>query len=315
MFQFFSKMTNKVSGCHFLIFVLVAFLTSSCSVSNRGISGKNNSFVQERKITRFSPVELLNWKDTSMASLADSILAYALDHEALYTLCDTLKPLSSVKLLRYPLGKDQLKADGSPHAAPTESSHYEEIKKLQGLCEALSWGDVRFIIVPFKVVDNEFRNMEIYAVRKSVFNKTMQRYASFFGQWGFVPSSDPAVVLTAIEFEQKLDRFRAYGHLFGYPTYAVDFFVAAAQQQDADSAKKLVPRDFFPIPVFAGHRGYFTYAIPKGQAPQAVDTSLLFAASQTLELYKKVRPQFVRPTGLAARALWIEMLKQSSFLP
>jgi len=302
-------------GYRFLIFALVSLLTYSCNVSKRSVSGKDDADVRGSKMASIATAELLNWRDTSLAALADSILAYGLDHEALFTLCDTLKPISSVKLLRYPLVLNKEKVEGSPLAAPTESSHYDEIKKLQWLCDALSYGDVQFIMVPFRMVDNGFRNIEIYVVRKSVFNKTMQRHASFFGQWGFVSSSDPAVVLTAIEFEQKLDRFRAYGHLFGYPAYAVDFFVEAARQQDLDSAKKLVARDFFPIPVFAGNRGYFTYAIPKGQAPQAVDSALLFAASQTLELYKKIRPQFVRPTGLAARALWIEMLKQSSFLP
>lgn len=153
--------------------------------------------------------------------------------------------------------------------------------------------------------------MEIYVVRRSVFQKKLVAYQSFFGQWGFTPSSNPSVVLPIVEYESRWDRNRAYGYLFGYPAYAVDFFVQAAKTHDTDTAHKLINRDFFAIPVYAGNKGYFTYAIPKGQAPFASDSALYVRAATTLERYKTIRAKYITATGIKAMELWKEMRKES----
>lgn len=242
-------------------------------------------------------------------ALADSILAYALDHEALFTLADTLKPISSVRFLRCAVAKDSTMNDGD--AAVTKGdSLLRQIERYQEACAALSTGDWQFILVPFNRTDKNVRNMEIYVVRRSKFNRELAEHPAFWGQWGFTPSADPAVVLPVIEFETKLDRNRAYGYLFGYPDYAVDFFVEAAKRQEQDTAHKLVPRDFFAIPVYAGNKGYFTYAIPKGYEPTDVDSSLYRKAAITLERYKALRDEYKTPTGIQATKLWKRLRKE-----
>jgi len=163
------------------------------------------------------------------------------------------------------------------------------------------------VLIPFKRADNGTRNLEIYVVRKSRFASILKTYSSFFGQWGFTPATKPAVVLTAVEYETRLDRNRAYGYLFGYPAYAVDFFVESTMKQEADIAKTLVPRDFFAIPVFASNSGHFTYAMPKGYQPTATDSAIYKKAMVTLEKYKAIREKYNTPQGLRAMKLWMKI--------
>lgn len=241
-------------------------------------------------------------------ALADSVLAYALDHEALYTLADTLKPISSVKFLRYAIAKDFTQGDGDV-TVTRKDSLLQKIEALQKVCNTLSGGDWQFVLMPFERTEKNIRNMEIYVVRKSVFEKKLAAYHSFFGQWGFTPATNPSVVLPVVEYESRWDRNRAYGYLFGYPSYAVDFFVEAQKTQDKDTAHKLVTRDFFAIPVFAGNSGYFKFAIPKGQQPFTSDSALYNKAMATLERYKTVRERYVTATGIKAMELWKAMRK------
>ena len=94
------------------------------------------------------------------------------------------------------------------------------------------------------------------------------------------------------EYEKKYERWRSYGYLFGYPSYAVDFFVAAGKSED--STKLFVKRDFFAIPVFAGETGHFTYAIPKGYLPSSIDSSIYNKAIPTLNKYKRARIMYTK---------------------
>lgn len=242
-------------------------------------------------------------------ALADSILAYALDHEAIYTLLDTIKPISSVKFLRYKVAADSSTAPGEERIVK-DLSLLKEIRAYQKVCEALSIGDWQFVLMPFAMTTGNNRSIEIYAVRKSRFKSLLEQKQHFFGQWGFTPDANPATVLPVIEYEKKYNRFRAYGYLFGYPDYAVDFFVNATIQADKDTSIKIVPRDFFAIPVFAGPKGYFTYAMPKDHQPGATDSLTYYKAMKVLEAYKAERPKYINAAGgYNATALWIEWNK------
>lgn len=266
------------------VFVLAGLI--SCASSNK-ISRSSQSFTFNR-------------------SLADSILAYALDHEALYTLADTLKPMSSVKFLRYAIAKDSSMQDGDAVVTKNDSL-LQLIDQYQAVCQALSNDSWQFVMVPFQRTEKQMRNLEIYVIRKKAFANKINEYQSFFGQWGFTPNTNPAVVLSVIEYETRWDRNRAYGYLFGYPAYAVDFFVEANKIQQADVNKTIVPRNFFAIPVFAGNQGYFTYAMPKNYQPSGLDSAIYNKAQNTLKQYKSLRSTYLKPTGLEAQALWKRM--------
>jgi hypothetical protein len=208
---------------------------------------------------------------------ADSLLSYALDHEALYTLMDTLKPISSVKLIKLPLlSKDKRRADSARAA----------LERWTKLVQQMQLPDLRFILQPFERNEGDDKYVEIYAVRLSVLQKKLKEQASFYQTIGLTQDAAAETVLAITEFENKYQRWRSYGYLFGYPSYAVDFFVQAGKEQD--STGKFVQRDFFAIPVQAANTGYFTYAIPKGYKTDITDSTIYHKATQTLTAYSVV---------------------------
>lgn len=209
---------------------------------------------------------------------ADSLLTYALNHEALYTISDTLKPMSSIKLFRLPLlSKDTL----------IQQKAIDSLKKLHSLISKLHTKHLQFILNPFERNDGEYKNLELYVIRKDKVRKVIQQYDSFYAGMGISENASPATVLSVTEFENKYSRWRSYGYLFGYPSHAVDFFVEAGRSQD--STGEFVQRNFFAIPVFAGTTGYFTYAIPKNYQPTQIDSTLYHKAVLTLDKYRKVK--------------------------
>jgi len=217
---------------------------------------------------------------------ADSLLRYALDHEALYTICDTLKPMSSVKLYRLPLlSKDSL----------IQKQAADSLHQLFRLVNKMNTKSLQFILNPFERNDGEYKNVELYVVRSNQISKTIQKNTSFYARMGIGENAAPATVVAVTEFENKYDRWRSYGYLFGYPSHAVDFFVEAGQKQD--SAGQFVQRNFFAIPVFAGPTGYFTYAIPKTYQPTQIDSAIYRKAMRTLERYRKVKEKFTHASA------------------
>ncbi len=256
--------------------------------------------------TRQSPTAIHTGFDQA---LADSMFAYALDHEAIYTLLDTLKPISSVRFLRYRIAADSATAAGAENIVRHDSLLHA-IAAYQKICHAFSRGDWQFVLNPFARTDDGYRNIEIYVVRKSRFRQLLQQKSHFFGQWGFTADADPATVLSVIEYENKYDRYRAYGYLFGYPDYAVDFFVDAAIRSDRDTSIGLVPRDFFAIPVWERPTGHFTYAMPKGHQPDETDSVIYRKAMLTLDRYKKERSRYINKRGgFNATGLWLQWNK------
>lgn len=229
-------------------------------------------------------------------ALADSLLAFALDHEALYTLVDTLKPMSSVKLLKFNVAKDS--AVAMWNASIFSPKSLDSISLYTRLCKALSTKSKQLFLVPFSRTDKGFRDMEIYVVDKKRFASVINQHASFFGQFAITKEMEPAQVVTIIEYENKYDRWRGYGYLFGYPTHAVDFFVQAGKAQD--SSGTLVERSFFQIPVYAGEAGYFTYAVPRGYPSSAVDSTIYRKAIAKLTWYKKTRKTYEKRGELKA---------------
>ncbi len=271
-----------------ILLVIIVLIAASCSINKQSRTNTHYRFDQ---------------------TLADSMFAYALDHEAIYSLLDTLKPISSVSFLRYKIAADSNTAPGSKNIVPNDSLLHT-LAAYQKICHALSTGDWQFVLSPFARTDNGYRNIEIYVVRKSRFKQVLQQKSHFFGQWGFTPEADPGTVLSVIEYEQKYDRYRAYGYLFGYPDYAVDFFVDAAIQSDSDTSIGLVPRDFFAIPVWERPTGHFTYAMPKGHQPDETDSIIYRKAMLTLDRYKRERSRYINSQGgFNATALWLQWNK------
>lgn len=238
---------------------------------------------------------------TVQKQTADSLLAYGLDHEALYTLLDTLKPVSSLKLYRLPLLSSLL---------TQRDSALNALQNVQKVAAGLSRGDFEFLLTPFERRDSIYKNIQLYAVRKSRLKSMIRSHRDFYARLGITEDTPPATVLAVTEYETPYDRWRSYGYLFGYPDYAVDFFVEAGKTQDSTS--QFVKRDFFQIPVFAAEKGYFTYAMPQGHTPGVTDSLIHQKAGRVLQDYKTRRPKYRNGSGLKATKLWYRKLNKSS---
>jgi hypothetical protein len=219
-------------------------------------------------------------------AVVDSLLLTALDHEALYTLADTLKPMSSIKMYRLPLlSTNTIQRD----------SALQVLQQVQYIANTLCNRHFQFIVNPFERADSIYKNVELYVIRTTTLKKKIEQQYSFYTKLGITANTRPATVLAITEYEQKYTRWRSYGYLFGYPNYAVDFFVEAGNSQD--STKEFVERDFFSIPVYAEKKGHFTYAMPKDHQPTIIDSALYNKAIITLEKYKKVRKKYTTESG------------------
>ena len=271
---FISTEHSLVNPIIFLAMLLTIFI-GACNIP-KNLIGK--------AYKNMSPIE---------KKMADSIIAFALDHEAIYTLMDTLKPMSSVQFYRMPLLSNNKQQKDSAQQATA---------LIQSVVNKLSVADYQFVLNPFQRKDSIYRNMEIYVFRTTRLKSLINTHANFYNKWGITSNANPASILAITEYENKYDRWRSYGYLFGYPDYAVDFFVAAGKQQD--STKEFVKRDFFQIPVYAADKGHFTYAIPKGQLPAAQDSIVYFKAITTLKKYKKMRIRFYKKGKHSPVKLW-----------
>lgn len=259
----------------YTISILSLLILLSCK-SNKSLTEVNPSYTEAEKL------------------LVDSILQYGLDHEALYTLLDDLKPMSSLVSYRFPLANtDTLKKTNANIVdRETQGIYLDRLYSVQQALNKMNFTDLRFVLVPYKASQGNKRIMQLSVVRISALDNLLKVKESFFGQFGLVPGADPAIVVSTIENADKYERNRGYGYLFGYPDYAVDFFIEAAVNTKKNN--ELAPREFFQIPVYTGDKGYFVYVYPKEhELNLANDSILYYKAEKTLMNYKKIRNNYL----------------------
>jgi hypothetical protein len=246
-----------------------------------------------------APRKTLPGVSAGVTALADSLYTVALETEALYTLYAPVKPVSSVgQALRFPVARDSTQRAGQREASPEKyrSASAARIATMNSALNHLSNGTHRWFLVPFRAARDSNRYLQIIVANRARFDAMLQEQAPFFLQWGFAPGADPAVVLTTIENANRLDRFRAYGYLFGYPEHAVTFFVEAARAEDSTGV--FVQRDFFHVPVAKAKTGHFTWAVPKGYSPTPADSNTYWKAMEVLIRYQSEKTGKRRKRGI-----------------
>lgn len=221
-------------------------------------------------------------------ALADSILKIGLDHEALYTLVSDIKPMSSLISFTFPFKIDSTKLVKG-HAIDLEKTaeHVEKMKRYTDVLNGLDLKGLDFVMIPFKMSTDSTKSFQVNVIRESRMDQVIKEHLDFFAYMGIVPGSEPSIVLSTVENQDQILRLRAYGYLFGYPDYAVDFFVEAFHQKQQTGS--FVERDFFQIPVFTRETGYFVYAMPKGHIPTEKDSTLYHRAMDVLDGYQGIR--------------------------
>ncbi|TVR63555.1 MAG: hypothetical protein EA422_09060 [Gemmatimonadales bacterium] len=234
---------------------------------------------------------------------ADTVLARALDNEALFTLWEPLKPMSSVHLQRTSLARVGAR-EGDRDQVSADHPDLEALRELQEVVRHLHCGALTLTVIPYRATQDSTRSVQVTVVHRGRMDQVLERDLPFWGQWGLVPGASPHTVGTVVEFEAPLDRFRGYGYLFGYPEHAVTFFTEAGREMQETG--EFVDRDFFQIPVHSSESGRFVYAVPPGHEPLPEDEAIRSEAARILEVYRAWRPRFENDDG-TLRA--VEMLR------
>lgn len=227
--------------------------------------------------------------------LADSILQVGLDNEALYTLLGDIKPMSSLVTFSFPIANTDSVAriTGKVLSRETQGKYLDRLRVIQGVVNKIKLPGLRVIMVPYLASQKDLRIVQLSVVKENMLDSLLAAKESFYGQFGLVPGADPVVVVTAIEGNEPLARWRGYGYLFGYPDYAVDFYNQAAWTQETTG--EFVERNFFRIPTYSSHEyGNFVYAYPKNHRPSPeIDSTLYFRSMKVLDKYKNLRKDYL----------------------
>lgn len=226
-------------------------------------------------------------------AFADSLLGAALDREALYTYAAPVKPISSVAVLRLPVARPDSVPEGVRVQALDAPGAQAAAERFYRVAAVLRCGPVETVVVPYRAAREGERLLQMTAVRRDRLDKVLARDAPFWLQFGLAPGADPHLVVATVEHAAATDRWRGYGYLFGYPEHAVTFFVEAGRATRGTDA--VAPRDFFHIPVHVRDSGHFTYAVPPGYVPTAVDSTLYRQGAAVLADYRARRAAFLRP--------------------
>lgn len=248
---------------------------------------------------------------------AEALLLKALDGEALYTIIGGLKPMSSsfqsirvqVDLPRIELAEaekaiNELGSKKEEELSSAEKSRLNQAKQTVERKESLEKiNETKEIFEYWRCGDQLFADIhhysQVYEGKRFfdtvVFSRpSLQRMltekADFFSRIGITPASHPLEVLFAVEYNQSSQRFAGYGYLFGYPDYAVRFFVQASD--DEKFTGKFVERSFLSLPTFAG-QNRFVYATPKGHVENEVDKELKAKAVKIFNEYKRRRDEYI----------------------
>ncbi len=259
---------------------MVALFTVSCSSTKLS---QLNGYAAYKKLS------------LSDKQLADTLIKKVVDNEGLYTVIGKLKPMSSVTELYLKITTADTLRRGSSEITDTASADLIKLKQYQRVVKSLNFGDLKFMISPYKITQKDMRLMQISVHRQSLIDSLLNAEQSFFGQFGFVPGTRSEILVNTTEYEHKYSRFRAYGYLFGYPKHAVDFFTEASISNDKTGV--FVKRDFFQIPVFSAEKGHFVYAVPQGYTAASLDRTILDRAKFNLARYEALRQKFTRTDG------------------
>ncbi|EGK00288.1 hypothetical protein [Dysgonomonas gadei] len=225
----------------------------------------------------------------------DSVLQIGLDNEALFTLLGDLKPMSSLVTFNYPIANnDSTKVSSSKIL--DRSIHGKYLDRLYAIVKAInksSIPDLQLVLIPYQTPQKKNRILQLSVVRKSSLDSLLKAKEEFFGQFGLVPGTDPNVVVSTIECSDKFERWRGYGYLFGYPDYAVDFFINAFLE--TESTGKFVERNAFRIPTYSmPEMGNFVYTYPKEHTPTAeVDSAIYYKGVHILDNYRTLRNKYM----------------------
>jgi len=210
---------------------------------------------------------------------SEEMLLRALDNEALYTLAGGLKPMSTV---------------GTTVTFTVENPDISAIAERRRLlsvwrCGTDLYADARI----FRAITDGKRSASSEVFYRPAVDAVLRRHTAFFAPLGLTPGSHPMEVLTAIEWSDRGPRWRGQGYLYGYPDYAVDFFVESGEAEARGGA--FVPRDPIRVPTFGASpdRSNFVWTVPKEHQQNDADRAIVDRAAQILAAYTERRARYI----------------------
>jgi hypothetical protein len=217
-------------------------------------------------------------RDAPLSTVAErdqfrELLLKALDREALYTLVGGLKPMST----GFWRGRIDV-------AAPETAEVVRVRRVLAPLRNQTYYADVQ----TFATAHDGQRHVEAYVVHRAALAAMLRREAAFWSPLGVTPCTHPAEIVSIVDRLPRADRWRAYGLLFGYPNYAIDFFVEATERACA-GGREVGPgkdREFRHVPTASAVEGQFTWAVPVGHVQRDEDRSIRERAGAILAAYR-----------------------------
>jgi hypothetical protein len=230
-----------------------------------------------------------------MRPKSEELLLRALDNEALYTLVGGLKPMSSVgSTFTFAVAE-----------AAVDVSAIAERRRLLSVwrCGGDIFADARV----FRAINDGKRSVSGEVFFRPAVDAVLSRHAAFFAPLGLTPGSHPMEVLTTIEWSDRGPRWRGQGYLYGYPDYAVEFFVAAGESEARTG--QFVPRDPMRVPTFGAtpERSNFVWTVAKDHQTTEADRALFARAAEILAAYTERRVRYIgagKPGAFALLRDW-----------
>jgi hypothetical protein len=210
-------------------------------------------------------------------AVAEEWLTSALDREGLYTIGGGLKPVSSGARTF------QFKAD---------TPALDDIDQARRIAAVLNCGGLSVVVHLFSAASGPDRYAELMFVHQPALDRLLDEKRAFFAPLGLSPGAPPLQVLGVVEHLPRAERFRGLGYLFGFPDYAVDFFVTTTVPGKTDVGPGK-DRDFYSVPVHRAGSNYFVWAVPIGHHETDVDRAIARRAAPILEAYRTRRARFV----------------------
>jgi hypothetical protein len=255
------------------------------------VDAENSKTIDAIVRTDFFPIEKLS---TPSQKLSEDLLLAALDSEALYTIVGQIKPVSEGFWGTY---------------FPIEFGDLSEIEKVREAVK--SWSHGGFFAADVLIYEKQQsgrRHASLYLAHAPTLQSTISRNPKFFDRFGLKDDSPAHQVMMTIERSTSPEeRWRGFGIAFGYPEYAINFFVGAGLHQRETG--EFIDRDFRHIPTFKSKQGRFVYAVPKICPLRTEDTELLQRAKPILNEYRRLRAQYIgdgKPGPVALLRDWFD---------
>ncbi len=268
---------------------------------------------------------------------ANKILEEMLDGVGLYVILGDIRPMSMVDLSIYRenkyFNKDTLST------IKNQKQFIDKIELYSKILNEMSDGVFYFqFLSSYQVsasgnADTIIYMPQILILRKDLTRKKICEKASFFNSFGIDTSSDFVEKIKSKLFNiwdaenSSFNKYsaRAFGYLYGFPDYAVDFFENA--QADGNLTEGIgKDRKNVEIPVFsegvdyqAGGRHFssegvnrFVYIVPMKDSLNGEDNKLIHDAQIILEKYKQKRSKYINQYGFDAISMIQDWYKEDA---